>query len=192
LSARWNVIAQGVLMGQLKHDADGGRFWNDSWDGWPGQRAGILDHISKAGISNPVVITGDWHSTFVNDLKAAYEDKNAPVVATEFVGTSISSNGDCICYGPYYGPMIPFNPDIKFFDGDRRGYVLCTLDQEQWRTDLRMVSTVSRPDAPVSTFRSFVVEDGSRARNRPSASTPTGVHAMPPASRCAGGPRRRP
>ena len=38
-SARWNVIAQGVLMGQLKHDADGGRFWNDSWDGWPGQRA---------------------------------------------------------------------------------------------------------------------------------------------------------
>jgi alkaline phosphatase D len=88
--------------------------------------------------------------------------------------------------------MIPFNPDIKFFDGDRRGYVLCTLDQEQWRTDLRMVSTVSRPDAPVSTFRSFVVEDGSRARNRPSASTPTGVHAMPPASRCAGGPRRRP
>jgi PhoD-like phosphatase len=28
------------------------------------------------------------------------------------------------------------------------------------RTDLRMVSTVSRPDAPVSTFASFVVEDG--------------------------------
>ena len=85
------------------------------------------------------MITGDWHSTFVNDLKADYEDENAPVVATEFVGTSISSNGDCICYGPYYGPMIPFNPDIKFFDGDRRGYVLCKLDHDEWRTDLRMV-----------------------------------------------------
>jgi alkaline phosphatase D len=159
-TARWNVVAQGVLMGQLKHDADGGRFWNDSWDGWPGQRARILQRIHDAGVQNPVVITGDWHSTFVNDLKADYENDNAPVVATEFVGTSISSNGDCICYGPYYGPMIPFNPDIKFFDGDRRGYVLCTLDHEQWRSDLRMVSTVSRPDAPVSTFASFVVEDG--------------------------------
>jgi uncharacterized protein YabE (DUF348 family) len=43
----------------------------------------------------------------------------------------------------------------------RAGYwVLCTLDHDQWRTELRMVSTVSRPDAPVSTFASFVVEDG--------------------------------
>ncbi len=158
--ARWNVIANGVLMGQLKHDADGGRFWNDSWDGWPGQRARILQRIADAEVRNPVVITGDWHSTFVNDLKADYEDEDAPVVATEFAGTSISSNGDCICYGPYYGPMIEFNPDIKFFDGDRRGYVLCKLDRDEWRTDLRMVPTVSTPDAPVSTFASFVVQDG--------------------------------
>jgi alkaline phosphatase D len=158
--ARWNVIAQGVLMGQLKHDADGGRFWNDSWDGWPGQRARLLGRIADAEVRNPVVITGDWHSTFVNDLKADYANPDAPVVATEFAGTSISSNGDCICYGPYYGPMIPFNPDIKFFDGDRRGYVRCKLDHDEWRTDLRMVPTVSTRDAPVETFASFVVEDG--------------------------------
>jgi alkaline phosphatase D len=158
--ARWNVIAQGVMMGQLKHDAEGNRFWNDAWDGWPGQRARILEHIADAEVPNPVVITGDWHSTFVNDLKADYSDPDAPTVATEFVGTSISSNGDYEVYGPYYGPMIPFNPSIKFFDGDRRGYVLCTLDHDEWRTDLRMVSTVSRSDAPVSTFASFLVEDG--------------------------------
>jgi alkaline phosphatase D len=158
--ARWNVIAQGVLMGQLKHDADGGRFWNDSWDGWPGQRARVLQHIADAEVRNPVVITGDWHSTFVNDLRADYEDPSTPIVATEFVGTSISSNGDAEVYGPYYGPMIPFNPDIKFFDGDRRGYVRCRLDHDEWRTDLRMVSTVSQRNAQVSTFASFVVEDG--------------------------------
>jgi alkaline phosphatase D len=35
--------------------------------------------------------------------------------------------------------------------------VRCLLDHERWRTDLRMVSTVSRPDASVETF---VVEDG--------------------------------
>jgi len=158
--ARWNVIAQGVMMGQLKHDADGGRFWQDAWDGWPGQRARILQGIVDAGVSNPVVITGDWHSTFVHDLKVDFDDPDSPTVATEFVGTSISSNGDFEVYGPYYGPMVPFNPNIKFFDGDRRGYVLCTLDEEQWRTDLRMVTTVSTPDAPAYTFASFVVEDG--------------------------------
>ncbi|HYN91113.1 MAG TPA: alkaline phosphatase D family protein, partial [Thermoleophilaceae bacterium] len=113
-----------------------------------------------------VVITGDWHSTFVNDLKVDFGDEHAPTVATEFVGTPISSNGDVPVYGPYYGPMIPFNPNIKFFDGDRRGYVLCTLDREQWRTDLRIVSTVSRSDAPVSTLKSFVVEDGEPGAKR--------------------------
>jgi alkaline phosphatase D len=89
-----------------------------------------------------------------------YENPNAPTVATEFVGTSISSTATSRSMAPYYGPMIQINPNIRFFDGDRRGYVLCTLDHEQWRTDLRMVSTVSTPDAPVSTFASFVVEDG--------------------------------
>jgi alkaline phosphatase D len=53
-----------------------------------------------------------------------------------------------------------FNPHIRFFDGDRRGYVRCRLDHEQMRTDLQMVSTVSRADAPQSTFASFVVDDG--------------------------------
>jgi alkaline phosphatase D len=53
--ARWNVIAQQVMMGELKHDA---------------------------------------------------EDTDSPTVATEFVGTSISSNGDGPVYGPYYGPMV--------------------------------------------------------------------------------------
>jgi alkaline phosphatase D len=107
-----------------------------------------------------MIITGDWHSTFVNDIKADFSDPDSATVATEFVGTSISSNGDVPVYGPYYGPMIPANPHIKFFDGDRRGYVRCVVDREQWRTDLRMVTTVSRSDAPVATFASFVVEDG--------------------------------
>ena len=49
------------------------------------------------------MITGDWHSTFVNDLKADYEDPDAPTVATEFVGTSISSNGDFRSTAPTTG-----------------------------------------------------------------------------------------
>jgi len=162
-TARWNVLAQQVMMGQLDHRIyyEGNEvFWQDAWDGFPAARARILQHVASRGIENPVVITGDWHSTFVNDLKIDFRDPDSATVATEFVGTSISSNGDGIVYGPYYGPMIPDNPHIKFFDGDRRGYVRCRVTPEQWETDLRMVSTVSRSDAPVSTFASFVVEDG--------------------------------
>jgi len=159
--ARWNVIAQQVLMAELDHKIGPGEiFWNDSWDGYPLARQRILSHIANRKISNPVVITGDWHSTFVNDLKLDFKNPNSPTVAAEFVTPSLTSNGDSIVYGPYYGPMIPENPHIKFFDGDRRGYFRVNLNHQRWQTDLRIVTTVSRPDAPVSTLASFVVENG--------------------------------
>jgi alkaline phosphatase D len=164
---RWNVIAQQVLMAELDHKTGPGKiFWNDSWDGYPLARARILRHLESRRIANPVVITGDWHSTFVNDLLMNFNKPESEVVATEFVGTSISTNGDQEVYGPYYGPFIPFNEHIKFFDGDRRGYVRCTLDHDRWVTDLRMVTTVSRPNAPVYTLASFAVDNGTPGARR--------------------------
>ena len=43
---------------------------------------------------NPVVLTGDIHSNWVNDLRVDDRKPESPVVATEFVGTSISSGGN--------------------------------------------------------------------------------------------------
>lgn len=121
-------------------------------------------------VSNPVVVTGDWHSTFVNDIHLDFDQAASPVVATEFatefVGTSISSNGDGAVYGPYYGPMIKYNPHIKIFDGDRRDHVRCQVTKSQMKADLRIVSTVSRRDAPEATFPSFVVESGRPAAHQ--------------------------
>ncbi|RBM12149.1 alkaline phosphatase [Streptomyces sp. PT12] len=159
--ARWNVLANNVMMGRLDHDGPAGDvLWHDAWDGFPAARARVTDRLAQARVSNPVVITGDWHSTFVNDIHRDFDNPESAVVATEFVGTSISTNGDGEVHGPYYGPMIRHNPHIRFFDGDRRGYVRCTVERDAWVTDLRMVSTVGRPDAPVETFASFVVENG--------------------------------
>jgi phosphodiesterase/alkaline phosphatase D-like protein len=101
-----------------------------------------------------------------DDGAAGPRRPGSPVVGTELVGTSISSNGDGAVYGPYYGPMIKFNPHIKFFDGDRRGYQSCHVDRHRFRTDLEMVRTVSRPDAAQYTFASFEVQDGRPGAHR--------------------------
>ncbi|WP_225226055.1 alkaline phosphatase D family protein [Komarekiella delphini-convector] len=50
--------------------------------------------------------------------------------------------------------MIPDNPHIKFFNGDRRGYFRVNLNYELWQTYLRIVITVSRADAPACTLAS--------------------------------------
>ncbi|WP_223397294.1 alkaline phosphatase D family protein [Nocardioides rotundus] len=159
--AQWNILGNNVMLARLDHDGPAGdRLWHDAWDGFPAARKRLTDTWTSAGVSNPVAVTGDWHSTFVNDIRADFDAPDSPTVGTEFVGTSISSNGDGAVYGPYYGPMIPFNPHIRFFDGDRRGYMRCRVDDAQMRVDFQTVTTVSTPDAPESTFASWVVEDG--------------------------------
>ena len=40
-----------------------------------------------------VVFGGDVHAHYVADLKRDFDDPRAPVVATEFCGTSIASRG---------------------------------------------------------------------------------------------------
>jgi alkaline phosphatase D len=79
------------------------------------------------------------------------------VVATELVGTSISSGA-----GSYqaFRKRLADNPHVRFFDSRWRGYLRCVADRGRWMTDLRVVETVERPDAPVRTLASFVVEDG--------------------------------
>jgi alkaline phosphatase D len=128
--ARWNILANNVMVARLDHDGPAGELlWHDAWDGFPAARNRLTRAWVQHQVSKPVVVTGDWHSTFVNDIKRDFGDPSSPVVASEFVGTSISSNGDAEVYGPYYGPMIKFNPHIRFFDGDRRGYLRCTVDR---------------------------------------------------------------
>jgi len=160
-TARWNVIGQQVLMAELLHAEEPEPiYWQDAWDGYPAARNRILSHLSSRGISNPMVLTGDWHSTFVNDLHADFEDESSPVIGTEFVVTAITTGGDNNGYEAYYRPMIGLNPHIKLFDGDRRGYIRCDVTPSTWRADIKMVATVRDRDAGIGTFASFVVEDG--------------------------------
>ena len=82
-------------MAQLRQTADDGEpaFWTDDWNGYPAARGRLLTHIHDSRVANPVVLTGDIHSFWTNDLKLDFDDAASPVVATEFVGTSISADG---------------------------------------------------------------------------------------------------
>jgi alkaline phosphatase D len=156
--ARWNLIAQDVLMAQLgiKIDDTYG-FSTDDWDGYPANRSRLLKRIHDSQVSNPVVIGGDAHSFFANDLRLDFDDPASPIVATEFVGTSISS------YGPPYEPIaraVANNPYIHFFDSRRRGYVAVDLAPKQMQVRMQVVSDATDAKADISTFKAFAVEGG--------------------------------
>ena len=160
-NARWNVVGQQLLLAELEHvTIQDNWYWNDAWDGYPRARRRLLAEVVDTRLENPVFLTGDWHSTFVNDLKLDFKDPKALTVATEFVTPAITTGGDGTPYGPYYGPMVPFNPHIKYFEGDRRGYITATVTPKRMQLDLRFVTSVQDPAGTGFTERSFVVENG--------------------------------
>jgi alkaline phosphatase D len=156
--AQWNLIAQDVLMAQLREKQDGvDAFWTDDWDGYPANRARLLQHIHDTKVSNPVVASGDIHSFFANDLKLDFDDPNSPIVATEFVGTSISS------YGPPYdliAQTLPDNPHVHFFESRRRGYVCVDLQRDKMQVRMRVVSDAHDPKATIATLKTYAIESG--------------------------------
>ena len=135
-------------------------FWNDAWDGYPLARQRLLTDVVDAKLRNPVFLTGDWHSTFVNDLKLDFKDPAAATVATEFVTPAITTGGDGTPYGPYYAPMIPVNPHIKYYEGDRRGYFKASVTPARMRVDLRFMTSVESQAGAGYTQGSWVVQDG--------------------------------
>src|SRR5690606_14742396 len=118
-----------------------------------------MDFIATRKILNPVVITGDIHSNWVNDLKVNFQREDDPTVATEFVGTSISSGGNGSRALENEEKIKSLNPFVKFHSAER-GYVSCTVTPEQWQADYNAVEYVNRPGAPLVTRQVFVVESG--------------------------------
>jgi len=163
--SRWNVLAQQTIFAEVDFNpvpgsvGPAGLFNVDQWDGYAAQRRRISDFLASRRPSNPVILTGDIHSSWANDVKLDYDDPASPTVASEFVGTSISSDFPAAFIAPVNAALAD-NPHNRFFDGLYRGYVRCSVTPERWRTDFRAVATVDTPDAPVFTLRSFEVENG--------------------------------
>lgn len=157
--ARWDVLGQQVFFSRLDNDVDDGvAFSTDSWAAYVANR----DRVAKGfeQVRNGVVLTGDVHKHWAAEVQTEHERTDSPVVATEFVTTSITSGGDGDDDGK--GDVLEENPHIKFYK-NRRGYVRTRFSADQVRADYRVVPKVSEPGAAAETAKSFVVADGEPA-----------------------------
>ncbi|MER7587788.1 alkaline phosphatase D family protein [Micromonospora sp. NPDC127501] len=151
----WDILGQQVFFAQ-QLDANGATSM-DAWDGYRASRSRIQTGWQQRGVRNPLVLTGDVHRSWANDLKADYANPSSATIGTELVCTSISSTGNGS--GSTTVPNAAANPHLKFYS-DRRGYVRTTISRSQVRADFRAVNTVTEHGAAASTVRSFVILDG--------------------------------
>ena len=159
--ATWNVLAQQVMMGLVRYRSSAGEpvYSMDQWPGYAHERIALVNFLAERRVSNPVVLTGDIHSSWVNDLRVDDRQAESPVVATEFVGTSISTGGNGYDRAQNQERLLSENPCVRFHNG-RRGYVRCTITPRNWRSDYQIVEQVTQPGATALTKASFVVEEG--------------------------------
>lgn len=156
--AAWDVIVQQTLMAPAGRPSEKGLLhWTDGWDGYPEARARLLRAIAHPRVRNAVVLGGDVHANYVADLHLDPERPETPVVATEFCGTSITSQG---IRADIVKQIAGANPHIRFAESTRRGYVVLDFTRERAEARLRVVGTVKEKDSPVSTRATFTVEDG--------------------------------
>jgi alkaline phosphatase D len=162
--ARWNILAQQTLMAQSTQvpilGEDGGRFWTDGWDGYPAARQRLFDTLLKTRAQNPLVLGGDVHTFYATELRRDFmrpPSRDNPLIATEFVGTSVTSSSRPQQRTAQYMEM---NPHIKFGRSDRRGYMLMEVTPKETRNRFMALDEVRDPQTAQRELAAFRVVDG--------------------------------
>ena len=135
----------------------------DQWPGYESNRRRLLKFFAERKIANPVVLTGDIHSNWANDLLVDFDDLDGRAVARR-----VRRHVDLLRRRRHANPsrpatpMLAENPFVKFHNAER-GYVRCHVTPKAWKTDFQIVEYVTRPGAPINTAASFVLEAGRAA-----------------------------
>lgn len=154
--AAWKVLANQVMVMPTLYPG-GSYIGFDSWQGYPGERRELLEHLRRRKIKDVVFVTGDIHTFVAGDVRVNNDD-SVPV-ATEFVGGSITSPGLGEGGGgvlPGANPLDPktpesivdllrsTNPWAVDADFDHHGYGLVTATDDDLKCTFRRIDTVKR------------------------------------------------
>jgi alkaline phosphatase D len=175
-TATWKILAQQVMLAPL---LIGDLTLNpDQWDGYTFERKRLFDYVNSNDIKNLVVLTGDIHSNWANELPFGSVPYNSTTGAgsagVEFVGTSITSPGFTI-NAPLFLLQL-FNPHMKHSDLTRRGYSILNLTPQRAQCDYHVVGPIFEPNTSENLQVAFYTDVNTnrlvKAFNETSAAVP--------------------
>jgi alkaline phosphatase D len=177
----WRLLGQQIMMAQLSTTKGISLRNSDQWDGYAPARERLFKHLVDHRIDNNIVMSGDIHSSWCNDLTSKPWDTNAydpatgkGTVAVEFVTPAVSSPG------PVTDPVDAVNrekfipsisPHIKYLDFTQRGYSLLDVTRERVQGEVWHVPTVDTRVAGERLAAAFVSESKRNGLQRVSNAT---------------------
>ncbi len=130
--------------------------WNlDCWSGFTAARERLYA-ASRAADARLVVLTGDTHSAWANEL----HDNQNHLVGLEFACTSVTSEGmgDVIPMANLNTLMTDANEEVIYFNGFDRGYTFLTLRPDAVEAVYVKLSTVRAPEYSASVDVAFTAD----------------------------------
>lgn len=183
---KWQVLAQQVVMGGIATPPDllervakdvpdyvqrrlaagtaAGRAGlpanMDAWDGYPAGRARLLGSAREAS-ANLVTLTGDTHNAWAFELAHAGEK-----AGVEFAGQSVTSPGfegtlGKMPPGELAAMLVGHNPQLRWADTSRRGYMAVELTPAQASCEWRFVGSVRQRSSGLAGTHRMAVAHGS-------------------------------
>jgi alkaline phosphatase D len=154
--AAFNVLAQQTWFAPFRYSEEPseGQYNMDQWDGYTAQRQRIIDKL--ADVSNPVVLSGDWHCANAARIHKNPLDVKSALVGHEFAATSISSNCP---WAHRVHSAASLNPHVVYVNGDKRGYLRSTVTQDNWKSEFRTVTNPLLANSAVTTDREINTKD---------------------------------
>ena len=171
-NAQWKILGNQVMFAEYNvgwaGNAPGSQLtpeqleslFLDIWDGYPVERAEIIQFIEKENIDDVVIVTGDVHCSFAYDValrpsemgagdqKVTYKPETGEgSVAVEFVTPGITSSNYDEIVGKTAATFFQYqinkplpnkvnpNPHMKYADLIRHGYMILDLSPEKAQAD---------------------------------------------------------
>lgn len=143
----WKVMGNQVMFAPL--EVLGTPLNYDQWDGYAYERNKFLTFLDNNNISNFLVLTGDIHTSWVNDIPMGNYNKATCTgsAGVEFVVTSVTSAA--FPASPTLGTEAVklMNPHMNYIELSKKGYAVLDLNQVRAQFDYYYLSDVEDPQA---------------------------------------------
>lgn len=159
--AKWKIVAQQVMIAPLR--VLGAYVNADQWDGYQADRNKVINHVLDNNIENVVVLTGDIHTSWANDVPGpgSYDpNTGAGSAFVEFVTPGITSGVEGI--GGIASLVQSSNPHVKYVDLAKHGYIVLDINKNRVQADWVYVSEINNSVYTPSEDASWYVNDGER------------------------------
>lgn len=158
-TGRWKLVGQATQLSPWGVPTPDRRrlVYSDGWDGYPASRARLLDHIATHRLDNVVFLGGDVHRHVAARLRAHADRPDTPVIASEFVTSSLTTAG---LPDPLMSLIRRSNPDILHARSDERGYMQIDVTDRSLHCVARATGFPVLAHSALQTQARFRVEAG--------------------------------